>query len=752
MAEKYRDEYERALGTGNFQRVPTPTIWVNDVKDKPKDLPDDAKFVGDSRWGFWLSSKGEPLRGVKLADDPISRTIIAGESKVQSVISPIVDKLMIDLPTDMVGAGVQIARAAGMQVPEGAENAAKEGARQAMSMGVSALVFGATRGKSGGAQLAPLFQAAFKQALAGFGMGVGVSAGTQAAFGPEMGLQSREEARRDLYTTFGAGAGSKLPGLMKAGVRAVKSAQFSKYLTGQAKNWALLDKVTPGDFKAYTSLVNQLGRVPNAWWAGTGNIAGSVAGFKTATDESLASQAGIFSVLAPGIFVGYSMRKAGAIQARVGMKEGVTGHKGSYSEAAYEVTEFVDSMSAKDRAEILSSYARERGVYNQTSSYGDGVNTTSTAMFLNDVAAQAKANLADDAGTAIGRASELVKQQSVLRFSNPMRHGDLLDFARSVELLGTKKVVPLKNPDFIGQTSTKLTPLNPLVAELQGSLSVNSIEKVPLIERLLLTDETQVFLNATHQMIADVARDSGGTKLQQFSHMLTQMRKTAIDNPQKASILNRTVEKLKNTFVNEGIFGAAYGRGKVVDPGDITDLEFDGQRILDYLITNKEKMKTIFSPDELSSLNSMGKLMKGLQDTGLRVGTRGRDIERVTNFSKYRAIFFMGSGAFIPGGANPLARILLGAGSVYGGGKVWLLGANAFFRMGTRNPKVMRKYVGASISGDVIREKHFLRTLLREGNPEAAAQMGISSNEIEEQTGATSGLFGKFLPIGNPFR
>ena len=750
MPEKYRDEYERALGTGDFNSVTTPLFYVNDVKDKPKDLPDDAQYVGDSRWGFWLSNKGEPLSGVKLAEDPISRAVVTGKSKVQSVITPIIDKLMIDLPTDTVGVGAEIARAAGMQVPEGYENAAKEGARQAMSMGVSALVFGATRGQAGGAQLAPLFQAAFKQALAGFGVGVGVSGAMQAAMGPEMGLQSREEAKRDLYTTFGAGAGSRIPTLARAAKKAVSSAQFSKYLTGQARNWALVDKVTPGNFKAYTSLVNQLGRVPNAWWAGAGNIAGSVAGFKAATDESLASTAGIFSVLAPGIFVGHSMRKAGAIQARVGMKEGVTGHKGSYPEAAYEVTEFVDSMPAKERAEILASYAKERGVYNQTSSYGDGVNTTSTAMFLNDVSMQAKANLADDAGTAIGRASELVKQQSVLHFPNPLRHGDLLDFARSLELLGTKKIVPLKNPDFIGQTATKLTPLNPLVSELQGSLSVNSIEKVSLIERLLVSDETQVFLNAAQQMVADVARDVGGTKLHQFSQMLTQMKKAAIDIPQKASILNRTVEKLKHTFVNEGIFGAAYGTGKVGGPGDITDLEFDGQRILDYLVKSKDKLQTIFSPDELSSLNSMGKLMKGLQDTGLRVGTRQRNIERITNFSKYRMVFHFTSGAFIPGGANPLARTLLGTGSVYAGGKAWLLGANALFSMGTRNPRIMRKYVGAALSGDVIREKHFLRTLLREGNPEAAAQMGISSHEIEEQTGITSGLFGLHIPTRQP--
>ena len=192
------------------------------------------------------------------------------------------------------------------------------------------------------------------------------------------------------------------------------------------------------------------------------------------------------------------------------------------------------------------------------------------------------------------------------------------------------------------------------------------------------------------------------------------------------------------TFVNEGIFGEAYGSGKGTGlPEDITDLEFDGQRILDYLIKKKGSISSFMSGDEVKSLTQVARLMKAGQDIGQSTGSLQRDVEAITRFSKNRAAFYVTSGAFLGStGSNPMSRILFGATSVVAGGKAFLLGSNALYRLGAKKPALIRKLVDSHIKGDRITEGLAWRTLIRE-DPEMAKGMGIGEEQVQEQAGAT---------------
>ena len=744
--------------TGNPYNLSVPLLFREDINTRPKEVPEGSVFEKNENWGMWFSPEGEELYAVKRPKgvvDQIEKGIHEGKGSLLGAIAPVVDTITSDIPVGIMDGFYSMLEKTGMDIPEQVKNMGREGARGAATMAVSSAIF--RNPAVGGASRLKAFQFAFNQVLAGFGTGAAASGVTSQLFGEEYGLQTDEEHRTDLMTTFGASAGGRSMQMLAKAVRDPKFLNAVK----RGQDAALLDRVTPPNFRAFTRLAYWLGEVPTPWWAAAGNIGGSAAGFTAATDKSLTSAEGLMSVAAPGIFNVVVARKGAILEQRMGIGGRPEGPAGSWSEAAHELTEKLEEMPIEQRIKRLREYAIWRGVMGNSSTFrGLDTDKVSLAMLVNDINKQTSANRRLDPLGAIRYASELGKQKAVLLFPNQWQGADLVDLAGSLKFVEgrTKRTVMqaipgenLKFKEVIEDTT------NPMVRALKKALPKADEQdgiRLGLYGGQPATDEALNFLGAVEKMVFEAASDPKGDKLDQFGKMVNSLRKAIDDNPTSAPMLERVTAKLKDTFVNEGIFGKAYGRAKATQlPEEISDLDFDGQRILDYLVDNKRTLSSFMAPDEVKSLTQVARLMKAGQDTGLGIGSFQRDIERITSFSTHRLTFYFASGAFLGGGGeNPMSRILFGAASVVGGGKAILMGGSALYRLGAKSPAKIKKLVDAHIKGDRITEGIAWRALIRDGNPELANSMGIGDEQMHERSGITSGFFSQHLPIGNPFQ
>ena len=747
--------------TGNPYNISMPLSYMEDFGNLPKGVPKGSIFrkpPNSNDWGIWFSAEGEKLHAVKRPKgipDQIEKGIHEGKGALMGAIAPLVDTITSDIPIGVMDGFYKMTeKMTGQEIPTEVKNAGREGARAAVVAGLSTAIF--RNPAAGGASQYSAFRFALNQVVAGFGTGAGVSAGAQVMFGEKYGMQTEEEHRVDFLTTFGASLGGRSAQIL---AKAVRSPGFLNAVK-RGQNAALLDKVTPPNFRGFTRLANWLGEVPTPWWSAAGNIGGSYAGFTQATDKSVMSAEGLMSVVAPGVFNVYVARKGANLEQRIGIGGRPEGPAGSWPEAAHELRETLAEVTPEQRIERLRQYGVWRGVMNNSSTFrGLDTDKVSLAVLINDINKQTKANRLLDPLATIRHASEVGKQRSVILFPNQFGGPDLFDLAEGLGFIKAKTTRHIMKPI---QGDVKMFKeviegdTNPMIAALKKALPESSMagKNLGLFQGQPVTDEALNFLNAVENMVTEAATDQSGAKLEQFGKLVNSLRDARAANPNSASMLNRVTDKLKDTFVNEGVFGKAYGSRRSTQlPGEITDIDFDAQRILDYLGANKGKLETFMAPNEIKSLTQVARLMKAGQDTGLNTGSFQRDIERVTSFSTHRLTFFFASGAFLGGGGeNPLSRILFGATSVIAGGKAVLMGGSALYRLGAKDPRKLKKLVDAHIKGDRITEGLAWRAMVRDGDPELASSLGIGQEEVQEQTGATSGFFNRFHPISNPFR
>ena len=747
---------EEYFVTGDPHRVTVPMLYKENIEEQPKDVPDGAIFKKspNGHWGLWVF-EGKDVYGVKRPETPadqIDKAVSKGKGALLNVIAPVVDTITSDIPIGVMNGFYHMVEKTGMQVPDELKNMGREGARAMTTAALTTAIF--RNPAVGGASQAHALRYALNQALAGFGIGAGASGASQAMFGKEFGMQTEEEHRTDFMTTLGASVGGRTAQHMAKMVRNPKFAAALK----RGQNAMLMDKVLPPQYRAWSRLANHLGEVPTPWWSVAGNIAGSGVGFTAASDAGLTSAQGLMSVAVPGVFNVYVAGKGARLEQRIGIGGRPEGPSGSLPEAAHELTEKLADIPVEQRMKRFREYRLWRGVMNNSSPHkGLDTDRVSLAVLVNDINAQRDINRRLDPAAAASYASEVGKQRAAQLFPNQWGGQDLFDFAHSLEFVKgrtTRRIMqPLPGANRFKEVVEDIT--NPFVADLKKALPKTDPNAISmgLYGGRPATDEALNFLTAVEKMVTETAADVSGDKLKDFGALVNSLRKAADDNPKSAPMLQRVVDKLKDTFVNEGVFGEAYGSGKATAlPEDITDLEFDGQRILDYLLTKKRSISAFMGDDEIKSLTQVARLMKAGQDTGLSSGSFQRNIERVTNFSKYRMTFYFASGAFLGGGGeNPMARILFGATSVIAGGRAVLMGGNALYKLGAKNPAVLKKLVNAHIKGDRITEGLAWRTLVRE-DPEMAKSLGIGEEEVQEQSGVTSGFFDQFLPVKNPFQ
>ena len=744
--------------TGDPTGISMPLSYKENFGELPKGVPEGSIFKtppDTNDWGIWFSSEGEKLHAVKRPKGvvgQIEKGIHEGKGALLGVIAPVVDTITSDIPIGVMDGFMSMMEKTGMKIPEEAKNMAREGARVATTAAVTTAIF--RNPAMGGASQMNAFKYAFTQVLSGFGIGAGASGATQAMFGEE-GLQTDEEHRIDFMTTFGASLGGRSAQLA---AKAVRSPQFLNAIK-RGQQAALLDKVTPPNFRAFTRLAYWLGDVPTAWWSASGNIAGSAAGFAGASDKGFGSAEGIMSVVVPGVFNVAMARIGAGHERRLGIGGTALGPAGSWPDVAYKVTDKLDEIPKEQQIARLREYALSRGVINNSSTFrGLDTDKVSLAVLINDINKQAETIKFMDPAAAYRHASEIGKQTSLQFFPNQFQGHDLIDLIDGLNFIKgktTRSVYKQFDPDTFKKVVEEST--NPMIRDLKKALPAHQPNAINmgLYNSQPATDEAINFLGAVEKVVTDAATDVSGEKLRHFGDMVNSLRAAAQNNPDSAPMLRRISEKLKDTFVNEGIFGKAYGsRRDTMLPEEVSDINFDGQRILDYLGSSKRRLSAFMTGDEIESLTGVAKLMKAGQAAELSTGSLQRDVERITNFSKARMAFYFVSGAFLGGsGTNPMARILFGAGSVIAGGKAILMGANAVYKMGANNPKTIRKLVNAHIKGDRITEGLAWRALVRDGNPELARRLGVGEEQVQEQPGVTAGFFNRILPQGpNPFQ
>ena len=739
-----------------------PTMFIRNKKQwgkLPDGMPDDSIFKELNGVGVWLTPKGVPLR--LDTDHPTGREFarIMGEyEKKPGIIEQLVAENLVDKPKDLMNAVYAITDPNGTMSIEN-RNAGIEGARLLASglvvsagvglmavtkgkRGVGLVGAGASAGAASMGTTAAMNQVMGKALMTGlwdFTAGAVISRGSSALFGPEKSLQTREEATRDAATDIGSGVG--IQGGMAVGrsfdkLMRAATPSMQRFITNtrrQLKNWSQADRVFPNQLRFFNTMVHQMGQFPNAWWAAGGAAVGGGVGFKAGGDEDMFSVPGVISVMAPGLFNAFPAWRSGRVQKDIGMVDVVPGIGGSPTQAAYSITEAIEKLPIEQQEKHLANLAIQRGMYNNSSRYSDGVNTASSHAFTGNERNMIELNRAHGKGAAARAGSELGYKQSQVLFQGQFREGDLLDTLHAVKAL--KNVKGLDNP---------------LVDELaEGLTGLTKFKKADLHAAV-----TGQYMAKVEGMIYGITKDS--KKLVQFSSMLSEMKKAALNNPDRAPMLERTIEKLKSVYINEGIFGKAYSSVKQTVPGDITPLLFDGSQILKHLHDNETVLKSIFGKQtpsgliEYDGLEQVARLMEFHQKGTLDQGQIIRDIEGITSFFTHRLAFVFASGTLSGGTSNPLASAMFGTALLYGAksAAAVIIGGNHMSKMARRNPRLMRQYVNASIAGDYIREAHYFRALIRDTNPEATSYLGLGSKEpIQEQSGVTSGLAGRFFPF-----
>ena len=751
----YRAQIKTWLNDQDPGDYPTTFIRKPDEWGKLTEmLPKDATFMQKAGVGVWVSAKdGKPLQLVTQQPTGRELTQIMDEYENKpGMLEQIATKALVNAPTSSMNAYYNLVDPDGTKIDKASRNAGVEGARMLVAGFVTttglALIAG-TKGKmgapiagAGAQQMGQLVTKALSMGMWDFGIGAAISRGSSALFGPEAGLQSDEEAARDVSAGMGAGLGLRGGKLLGEGVRKL-TPKMTKFLAGlekQAMNWANADKIVPRQLRFYNRMVHATGRVPTAWWAAGGSSVGSAAGFKAGGDEDLTSVPGVLTTIVPGFFNAGIAWRSGRIAKDVGLVDDIPGLGGSSAQAAHTVAEAIDKLPLEQQENVLARLAVERNMYNNSTPLTEGVSEASLYAFTNNSVAQVRLNRAGSIVDAAERASQTGEKQFRLIFQGQFGHGNLLDAHKAATHLKSSGVK------------------NPLIDELLTSLTGLTKFK----KRELLKAATGRHMAAVERVMYDVT--TSPKKLGEFSELIGQLHKAALNNPDKAPMLERTMEKFKSAYINEGILGKAFSQAKsTTRAGDISDKLFDGQQILQHLSDNETILTTIFNKttktgvDEYKGLVSLARLMAFHQKGTLDQGTIERSFDRITSFFTHRLAFVFASGALTSGGGSPLANALFGTGILYAGksAATTIISGNAMARMARTNPRLMRQYVNASIAGDHIREGRYLRALIRDTNPEAAQQIGIDEEKVQEQSGVTSGLAGRFfpfnkLPAGSP--
>ena len=784
--EEERRESQRAL-LRNFVYNSNPGgLSVLQVDDLDA-APEGAEFLGSGERGAWVKDK-KILQLVQARLAPALQTRTAGptESPSPADYAELTQNLALAVPDSTADIAVELGRKMG--VPISPENAAavKEASRAAYAQGLMMFIPGMGPASVGGKVAWPIL----KELMFAGAVGGGISRGMSAiSDDPQMGLQRPEEATADIMANIGGGAG-----------QAVGAGSQPLVREGALKSWAMLDRLTPTKYKPMMRMIANTGRWPRAWGAASGNLIGSISGYAASGQE--ASAPIVLGLMIPGIYNVRQAAKAGRIAQDLGFVEGFDEivKKQSVAGAAYRVTQAIEDLGPA-RREAIANDLILAGIINNTSDLtGDMANLASIYAFRGNKKLQMNFSRGVDPLEAVESASRRAEAQLRLLFPGQFTQNDVTDLIKSFRALtgAENKLIPVASlpnrkqwdipgaatyvqtggpgpyrppltPDLEPPTPSSfvmagrrepgpIVPTKPkgkkavtVMLEEQKKMRANPLSKDVLslakIDDLNRHSAQAIALTDFNNLMATVTRDPSGKNLSALTKVVDTFNQAIARGGPDTARLQRTVDKLRNVFILEGVFGQGFKKARVGGTtGELGEFTFDGKAITDYLQKNKGALKGMFKEGEYEGLTDIAKLMAFHQDVALNVGTLERTRTQIMSFVEHRLVFMIGMGAVASsaGVSNPLAAVVLGAGGLAVAGRAIMIAGSKMAEMAMKSPKEAKQLLKASLDGDTIRQGRYLRALLRQSNPEVLEELGPIIDEEQEQPGASSGFFSQF--------
>ena len=705
------------------------SMMLPDIKVRPSGVPEDAVLIDDGEAGGWFHNRqllqlvqlqqqqaGPPSliqspRGVPKSQDAGELPSLGrmAEDAEYLAIGAAKD-ILVDIPSD---AGRAVGLAMGMD--ESNVNAIVEGTRMTVVDGLLALGSGVATMASKGTTApvtGPIFKASagrlLTRMLTSFGMGAGISKAWDAM---GVGPQSGQEATGDAFATLGGAGGQAL---LSKGDQALKA-------------WLLLDKISPPAMRPLNKIIAMNKKWPTVGSAFLGNVGGSIAGYSMSGVDAEAAPI-VFGALAPGVFSFASMIKGAKVARDVGITSSLEelAKEDSVSGAALRLTDAKRQEIAKIRAEAENML--EAGVINNLSNQTlDTANEFSVYAYRNNLKKQRDMNRAIDPDMAIKRASRTAEAQLKVHFPNQYLQRDIQDLDAAMKAIKRTPSQPTSAP------GKKLT----FGSAKEGA----TVEKQLRAIDISTPDKAEAALDTLNNLMGSISRSSDSRGIRDLANVVSKLELAAKADPTNSYVLKRAAKKLRDTFVLEGVFGSGFSKPNI---GGGRERTFKGEEILNYVETHEKALKLLF-PKGFTGLKDIARLTAFLQETGQNIGTEERTITQVMSFFKHRIAFMavMG-GASYAVTEDPLTSALMGTAGAAMGGKVYMFAATKMANMAIKNPQQARGLLQSSLNGDIIKQRQYLRAMIRSTNPEVLENEGQSPVEIQEAPVAD--YFGQYLP------
>ena len=748
QAKRYRDW----LNGGQVQGF--NVTGVDALEARPEGVSESAQFFSHQNKGVWYDDSG-PLAAVELKGDkevirppdrpPAERAFIAAARAgavqgIESLDSGVEATLGFAGVTDPIAVA-------------GAQEAARATAIEGIAIGAGALA-----AKVSGGALAPAAYTSIRGALtamlkAGAYAGV-IGGGASAIFG---GAQSAEETVMDAGAQLGGGLGHSTGQAMS--------------MTQRAKIGKAALKVMPAALRPWAGMISALGKIPTTAWAGS--VFGAAGGYSAAGGDA-GSMLGALTWVAPGAFNLGNLRIANRATKQLGISgdsvEEIYGQLDTASGAGLRLQQIGREMSQQEY-EARLGVLLDRSMLNRTDDLTkDDTFVASFYALTNDLTSQIKHNRAIDPRGAVESASAVAERQRLLMFPFEFGKQDVEElglvagfFQEQVSLTG-KSAARSELTGALSGSKGKATQARAkeIISGKKGDQArqemLEGLRKPKVTENHMLDEiiEATKGDDPVHSALKIDEIIAGARDNLESRHEYGQMLKAfegLASNPEFADFvpeITKIGQRMKGSFVKNVLWDPKiYGKQRAgQNPGEISDLYFNGEQMLKYMRDNQESLKQVLGETDFQVTKDISRLMNFHQQAGYNIGSAERHAEQVTSFGVNRMIFMLTTGAWIPQGSNPAVKALIGTGVTKFGASPLIVSSSKLLEMGFRNPKANKEFVEATIKGDRMKSGKALRLLIRTTDPALAQKMDIAT-ETEQEPESGPDYWDMIVPQGN---
>ena len=436
MPEKDKDRYGKWLMGENAEALGLEETLSDSLESRPQGVAPEAKvFQNQDRAMWYLGDKPQALVRLNpenitaLAAQQVQREDISRNLSQPPAEQAFVEAARVGLQSGFgaidsgVDATFDFMDVESPQARDAAKSAARQGAVEAITIG---LVMGleALTGPQKAPATAPATYAALKTGISTLlktsAMSGAVGGGAAMVFG---GAQSHEEAVMDAGAQIGGTAG--------------RISMADRVRLGKA-----VMQIAAGPLKPLRPVIARLsaqGKIPTASWALAGEMGGQAAGF-AAGGGDLASMAGVFTMIGPGIWGIKSTILNNGVAQRLGVTSGniedVYGSLDSVAGASLRVQRMGENMSEVHYEAALNELL-DRDMINRTTDLTrDTSFLASVHALTNNFSRQVASNRRIDPQAAVEFASDMGLKQRRLAFPYEFGAPDVENLRGKLQALG----------------------------------------------------------------------------------------------------------------------------------------------------------------------------------------------------------------------------------------------------------------------------------------------------------------------------